>query len=107
MFSLFSKDSLFNVKQVNNQPKLYYTNYIYNNYTWYHLRYKFNCDEGKYGNYEVWIKKEDEDEKYLGKYDYRNGPLNGIHTFALSLGDQQLLRTKQVIIDNIIFKFKR
>lgn len=103
----FNRDSVFNVVLVDSKPIQFFAGYLYQGNEWYHVKIKFDCNEGSKGNYELWIKPKfsNEEPTYLGKFNFRNGKIIGINHFGFGVGDVGLNEIKHAKVDNIRFKF--
>ena len=110
IFAHFRNDSVF-VSQYNDDKGVnVFTNYMYEQNTWYTLRFKFNNELGEKGEFDFWIKPRNESaiETYLGHYNFvaRHGKLKGVYEFVLSSGDPDETEVLKGIFDNIKFSVK-
>ena len=102
----FRNDSVF-VRQHNESTQLLYTNYNYNDNTWYHIEINFDNTAGEKGRYDLWISEiqGESDPVYLGQFDYyaSKGRLIGINQFVISNINLEDDIIKKGIYDNIRF----
>lgn len=110
IFTQFRNDSIFVSQYDNNIGFQIFTKYMYEQNTWYTLRFKFNNELGEKGQFDFWITPRDQGghETYLGNYNYvaRQGKLKGVNVFALSSGDPEKTVSMEGRFDNIKFFVK-
>lgn len=110
IFAQFRNDSIFVSQYNDNKGTAVFTNYKYEQNTWYTLRFKFNNELGEKGQFDFWIRPRNElgAETYLGNYNFvaRHGKLKGVYNFVLSSGDPEETKVMEGIFDNIKFSVK-
>jgi len=106
----FRNDSIFVSQYENNMGFQIFTNYKYEQNTWYTLRFIFNNDLGEKGQFDFWITPRNEGgtETYLGNYNYvaRQGKLKGLNVFSLGTVDPEETVSMEARFDNIKFFVK-